>query len=227
MPTGRQWFPLASRNVNERWHGVSHAAPVLQRFLDLELVRHNLPPSALAIVGFSQGTMLALHVGLRCAVAPLAVVGYSGALVVPQDVEPEGIAGEITSRPPVLLVTATATTSFRFRRCSRPPAASLLSTCRPNGTSRVASVMASTRKACAMAASFSTAPLRARNPKNPMAAKHPPALDRIDIRILAALQRDGRSTNEKLSSTVPSRHAPVSSACAAWRQRESLRVTRP
>src|ERR1700704_4963602 len=35
-----------------------------------------------------------------------------------------------------------------------------------------------------------------------MAAKHPPALDRIDIRILAALQRDGRSTNEKLSSTV-------------------------
>ena len=53
-----------------------------------------------------------------------------------------------------------------------------------------------------MAASFSTAPLRARNPKNPMAAKHPPALDRIDIRILAALQRDGRSSNEKLSSTV-------------------------
>ena len=104
MPTGRQWFPLASRDVNERWHGVSHAAPVLQRFLDLELVRHNLPPSALAIVGFSQGTMLALHVGLRCAVAPLAVVGYSGALVVPQDVEPEAIAGEITSRPPVLLV---------------------------------------------------------------------------------------------------------------------------
>src|SRR6267142_4917572 len=35
-----------------------------------------------------------------------------------------------------------------------------------------------------------------------MAAKHPPALDRIDIRILAALQRDGRSTNEKLAATV-------------------------
>src|SRR5258705_5283078 len=35
-----------------------------------------------------------------------------------------------------------------------------------------------------------------------MAPKHPPALDRIDIKILAALQRDGRSTNEKLSSTV-------------------------
>jgi DNA-binding Lrp family transcriptional regulator len=35
-----------------------------------------------------------------------------------------------------------------------------------------------------------------------MAPKHPPALDRIDIKILAALQRDGRSTNEKLAGTV-------------------------
>src|SRR5712691_3832426 len=73
MPTGRQWFPLASRDVSERWHGVSRAAPVLQRFLDRELARRNLPSSALAIVGFSQGTMMALHVGLRCAVAPFAV----------------------------------------------------------------------------------------------------------------------------------------------------------
>jgi DNA-binding Lrp family transcriptional regulator len=35
-----------------------------------------------------------------------------------------------------------------------------------------------------------------------MAAKRPPALDRIDIKILAALQRDGRMTNEKLASQV-------------------------
>ena len=57
---------------NERWRGVNTAAPVLQSFLDAELARHNLPPSALALVGFSQGTMMALHVGLRRAVAPLA-----------------------------------------------------------------------------------------------------------------------------------------------------------
>ena len=103
-PMGREWFPLTFRNVEERWSGVNMAAPVLQGFLDAELARHALPPSALALVGFSQGTMMALHVGLRRAVAPAAIVGYSGMLVVPEGIEPEAFAAEITSRPPVLLV---------------------------------------------------------------------------------------------------------------------------
>jgi phospholipase/carboxylesterase len=101
---GREWFPLTFRNVEERWDGVTMAAPVLNQFLDAELKRHNLPGSALALVGFSQGTMMSLHVGLRRAVAPAAIVGYSGMLVVPEDVAPEQFAAEITSRPPVLLV---------------------------------------------------------------------------------------------------------------------------
>ena len=63
-PTGREWFPLTDRAQNERWHGVCAAGPVLDQFLDAELKRRNLPPSALALVGFSQGTMMALHVGL-------------------------------------------------------------------------------------------------------------------------------------------------------------------
>src|SRR5205814_686446 len=84
--------------------GVNAAAPVLTRFLDAELARHKLPPSALALVGFSQGTMMALHVGLRRAVAPAAIVGYSGMLVLPEDAEPETIAAEIRARPPVLLI---------------------------------------------------------------------------------------------------------------------------
>ena len=63
-PTGRQWFPLTFRDPDERWIGVNKAAPVLERFLDAELARRKLPPSALALVGFSQGTMMALHVGL-------------------------------------------------------------------------------------------------------------------------------------------------------------------
>jgi phospholipase/carboxylesterase len=102
-PIGREWFPLTFRNVEERWTGVNMAAPVLQSFLDAELARHALPPSALALVGFSQGTMMALHVGLRRAVAPAAIVGYSGMLVVPEGIDPETFAAEITSRPPVLL----------------------------------------------------------------------------------------------------------------------------
>jgi len=67
-PVGRQWFALTFRDPNERWIGVNKAAPVLERFLEAELARHKLPPSALALVGFSQGTMMALHVGLRRAV---------------------------------------------------------------------------------------------------------------------------------------------------------------
>jgi phospholipase/carboxylesterase len=98
-PTGREWFPLTFRNVEERWTGVNAAAPVLNQFLDAELQRHALPPSALALVGFSQGTMMALHVGLR-RTRPLAgIVGFSGLLA-----GPEVLPAEIRSRPPVLLV---------------------------------------------------------------------------------------------------------------------------
>ena len=103
-PVGRQWFPLTFRDPNERWTGVNLAAPVLERFLDAELGRHKLPPSALALVGFSQGTMMALHVGLRRTTAPAAIVGYSGLLVTPPEQEIEAFAAEIRSRPPVLLV---------------------------------------------------------------------------------------------------------------------------
>lgn len=103
-PTGRQWFPLTMRDPNERWIGANAAAPALNQFLDAELARRSLPPSALSLVGFSQGTMMALHVGLRRPAAPLAIVGYSGLLVVPPDANPENLAAEIKSRPPVLLV---------------------------------------------------------------------------------------------------------------------------
>jgi|SRR5579871_2558018 phospholipase/carboxylesterase len=101
---GRQWFALTFRDPNERWVGVNKAAPVLERFLDAELARQRLPPAALALVGFSQGTMMALHVGLRRAAAPAAIVGYSGLLVLPPNAQPEALAAEIKSRPPVLLV---------------------------------------------------------------------------------------------------------------------------
>jgi phospholipase/carboxylesterase len=103
-PSGRQWFGLTFRDPNERWRGVNKAAPGLERFLDAELARHQLPATALALVGFSQGTMMALHVGLRRAQSPAAIVGYSGLLVLPPDNNVEAFAAEIKSRPPVLLV---------------------------------------------------------------------------------------------------------------------------
>jgi len=103
-PTGREWFPLTFRDPGERWAGVNMAAPALDAFLDAELKRLGLPPSALALVGFSQGTMMALHVGLRRPIPPAAIVGYSGMLALPENIDPAGFAAEIKSRPPVLLV---------------------------------------------------------------------------------------------------------------------------
>ena len=74
--------------------GVEVAGPMLDDYLDAELARLNLPPERLALAGFSQGTMLSLHVGLRRAVRPAAIVGFSGMLA---GGPPDG------SIPPILL----------------------------------------------------------------------------------------------------------------------------
>jgi phospholipase/carboxylesterase len=98
MPGALQWFPLTFRDPGERWRGVLAARPALDRFLDAELARYRLVPERLVLAGFSQGTMLALHVGLRRNAPPAAIVGYSGLLAGPEHL------AEITARPPVLLI---------------------------------------------------------------------------------------------------------------------------
>jgi phospholipase/carboxylesterase len=103
-PQGREWFPLTFRNPDERWIGCNAAAPALDQFLDAELARRKLASSAMALVGFSQGTMMALHAGLRRAPPPAAIVGYSGIFVLPDKAAPDAVAGDIKSKPPVLLI---------------------------------------------------------------------------------------------------------------------------
>jgi phospholipase/carboxylesterase len=103
-PVGRQWFPLTFRDPAEFWRGVNYAAPRLEAFLDAELAHHGLPASKLAIVGFSQGTMMALHVGLRRATPPAAIVGYSGVVVLENGKGLESLQTAIRSKPPILLV---------------------------------------------------------------------------------------------------------------------------
>jgi phospholipase/carboxylesterase len=98
-PMGYQWFPITRMDPAEMMRGVESAAPSLNAYLDAELARLGLDGSRLALVGVSQGTMMALQVGLRRAMAPAAVVGYSGALA-----GGERLPAEIRSRPPVLLV---------------------------------------------------------------------------------------------------------------------------
>ena len=98
-PFGRQWFSLLDRSTPVMAAGLRAVAPLVDAFLDRQLAERNLTDDALALIGFSQGTMTALHVALRRARRPAAMVGFSGALL-----EPERLAGEIRSRPPVLLI---------------------------------------------------------------------------------------------------------------------------
>ncbi|MBN8997529.1 MAG: dienelactone hydrolase family protein [Rhizobiales bacterium] len=97
-PMGRQWFPLAMGDPHRIWQGVQSAAPALDAFLDAELKRLGLGDAHLALVGFSQGTMMALHVGLRRRARIAGIVGYSGYLAGAEDL------GETVNRPPILLV---------------------------------------------------------------------------------------------------------------------------
>jgi len=92
---GYQWFPISRIDPHEMQKGVESVGPVLDRFLDAELARLSLPGDRLILVGFSQGTMLSLHVGLRRAVPPAAIVGLSGLLA--------GPAPERADGPPVFL----------------------------------------------------------------------------------------------------------------------------
>ena len=99
MGFGYQWFPISRLDPVELMLGIEGAAPILNQFIDEELARRGLDESALALVGFSQGTMMSLHVGLRRAKAPVAILGYSGALA-----GAEKLASEIRVRPPIMLI---------------------------------------------------------------------------------------------------------------------------
>jgi phospholipase/carboxylesterase len=98
-PFGRQWFPLAGVDPALLRSGVLGAAPALDAFLDAELARWKLSDGELALVGFSQGTMMALHAGPRRKERIAGIIGYSG--LVPA---PEFLEAEAKHRPPVLLV---------------------------------------------------------------------------------------------------------------------------
>ena len=98
-PGGRQWWPLTSLTPQARAAGVRISAPALNAYIDAQLAAHGLPEDRLALVGFSQGTMMALHVGPRRAKSLAGIIGYSGMLA-----DPDALADEVVSKPPVLLV---------------------------------------------------------------------------------------------------------------------------
>src|SRR6202047_1345885 len=101
-PYGYQWVSGQDRSPATGAAGVRAAAPLLDGFIDEELQKRGLDDSAAALVGFSQGTMMALYVGLRRAKPLAGILGYSGRLLA------RALrASELRSHPPVLLVHGT------------------------------------------------------------------------------------------------------------------------
>jgi phospholipase/carboxylesterase len=98
-PGGYQWFPISNLDPHLMEHGAKLAAQSVDRFIDRELEKYALDPSRLALVGFSQGTMMALHVGLRRQNQIAAILGFSGVLVGARTLKEQ-----MRSKPPVLLI---------------------------------------------------------------------------------------------------------------------------
>jgi phospholipase/carboxylesterase len=101
-PFGRQWFSLPEIDPIKAFAGARAAAPLLDAWLDALLARCGLGGDRLVLAGFSQGALMALHVGLRRSPAPAAIVAWSGWLA-----GAETLGRELKGRPPTLLVHGT------------------------------------------------------------------------------------------------------------------------
>jgi phospholipase/carboxylesterase len=95
-PGGYQWWAFSGSGAAST--GPAQAAPLLEAFIDAELKAAGLAADRLALVGFSQGTMMALAVGLQRTPAVAGIVGYSGRL------SDAGVAAAARAKPPILLV---------------------------------------------------------------------------------------------------------------------------
>lgn len=101
-PMGFQWFPIPwidGSSELEAESGLRSAADDLDAFLDALMVDEDVLPEQVVLFGFSQGTMLSLHVAPRREDALAGIVAFSGRLL-----SPESLVDEVISRPPVLLV---------------------------------------------------------------------------------------------------------------------------
>ncbi len=102
MPFGRQWFPIPwidGSSEEEAERGLMAAAADLNAYLDALMVDEDVLPEQVVLFGFSQGTMMALHVAPRREDPVAGIVAFSGRLL-----SPEVLKDEVRSRPPVLLV---------------------------------------------------------------------------------------------------------------------------
>ncbi|AZV78169.1 alpha/beta fold hydrolase [Parasedimentitalea marina] len=101
-PMGYQWFPIpwidgSSEEESER--GMQSAIADLNAFLDALMVDEDVLPEQVVLFGFSQGSMMSLHVAPRREDAVAGVVAFSGRLL-----SPETLKDEVVSKMSILLV---------------------------------------------------------------------------------------------------------------------------
>jgi len=117
-PYGYQWFSVQDRTPAALLAGLRAAVPSLDAFIDEELQKRGLTEADTALVGFSQGTMMSLYIGLRRAKPLAGILGYSGRLIAP-----ELLASELRSRPPTLLIHGTEDQLVPFESLAHAEAA--------------------------------------------------------------------------------------------------------
>lgn len=101
-PMGYQWFPIPwidGSSQEESMRGMQSAIQDLNAFLDGVMVDEDLLPEQVVLFGFSQGTMMALHVAPRREDPVAGVVAFSGRLL-----SPDLLADEAVSRPAIMLI---------------------------------------------------------------------------------------------------------------------------
>ena len=98
-PSGYQWFDLTSTDPAVLWSKILVAADHLNEFIDSKLLEYNIPEENLALIGFSQGTMMSLHVSLRRKNTMAAVLGYSGRLI-----GADLLKDDLISKPSIYLI---------------------------------------------------------------------------------------------------------------------------
>jgi len=103
VPGGYQWFPLWERTESQIISGVHGSVSKLNSFIDEQLSAHQLTDNDLALIGFSQGSMVAFHVAAMREIACAGVAAYSGMLV-----DHEHIKSHAKSKPPIMIVHGSA-----------------------------------------------------------------------------------------------------------------------
>lgn len=98
-PMGYQWFSLQDRNPETMLAGIQQSVPLLNTFIDAELRKAGLDDRNLALLGFSQGTMMSLYTAPRRAKQMAGVLGFSGALL-----GSDKLAEDVVSKPPIFLI---------------------------------------------------------------------------------------------------------------------------